>query len=149
MEHPEKNRNPENTNMVRGHQNGLRREEGSLKVSEDVITTIARLTAEEVEGVAGLTRTRVTFRRLFLRPEQRSFVRLRMAGDVAELSLGIIVRYGKKITDVAEAVQRQVKAEVQNMTGVTVSRIDVSVAGIQFDEDAGQTESAAARNLSK
>ena len=39
---------------------------------------------------------------------------------------------------VAEAIQSSVKESVQNMTGITVSKVNVVVTGIVFDESSAE-----------
>ena len=40
---------------------------------------------------------------------------------------------GNKVTVVAEEIQNNVKSSVQTMTGVAVARVNVTIAGIVFD----------------
>lgn len=108
---------------------------GALKVSDDVIATIARLAALEVEGVDALEQPSVSFKRLFIHPGKNGGVKIKLSGDVVELSMGIFVKFGHKVTLVAESVQERVKSDIQSMTGVTVSRVNVSVSGIVFDAE--------------
>ena len=49
---------------------------------------------------------------------------------VADVSAGIFAVYGVKIMPVCEKVQENVKQTIQNMTGITVSRVDVLVTGL-------------------
>ena len=46
----------------------------------------------------------------------------------------------KKIRNVAQSVQSNVKEAVQNMTGRLVSKVNVIVAGIDFEESGGSNE---------
>lgn len=107
-------------------------QKGTLKVSEDVIATVARLAAFEVEGVAELTKAKVTFRQLFLRPGKNGSIQIKLAGDAVQISLGVLVHPGHPVVEMAENVQERVKSDVQTMTGVTVSRVNVEIAGIVF-----------------
>ena len=43
----------------------------------------------------------------------------------------VIAKYGSKIMPVCAKVQENVKQTIQNMTGITVSRVDVIVAGLE------------------
>lgn len=49
----------------------------------------------------------------------------------------MILAGGYKIPAVAEKVQKAVKESVQSMTGITVSRVNMVVAGVRFSEAAG------------
>ena len=108
-------------------------QQGTLKVSDDVIATIARLATSEVDGVDSLTKASVSFKQLFIKPGKNGSIKIKLSGDVVEISVSILVDFGHKVTVVAENIQNRVKADVQNMTGVAVSRVNVSVAGIVFD----------------
>ena len=113
--------------------NSNKLQQGTLKVSDDVIATIARLATSEVDGVEGLTKASVSFKQMFVNPGKNGSIKIKLAGDVVEISISVIVKFGNRVTTVAEHIQNRVKADVQNMTGVTVSRVNVSVAGIVFD----------------
>ena len=54
---------------------------------------------------------------------------------MATVTLYIVSNYGCKIVSVCEKVQENVKQTIQNMTGITVKRVDVIVTGLA--EDAG------------
>ena len=108
-------------------------QKGSLKVSEDVISTIARIAAQEIEGVDCLAPAGVTLRKLFIKSPNDA-VSIHLAGDVVEITLGIIAKHGCRVTAIAEAVQESVKSDVQSMTGITVSKVNVIISGIAFDD---------------
>ena len=42
----------------------------------------------------------------------------------------LTARYGTKIMPLCEKVQENVKQAIQNMTGITVARVDVQVVGL-------------------
>jgi len=57
-----------------------------------------------------------------------------MRDGTAELTLNLVVKFGAKIPAVAEKVQENVKSAVQNMTNVTVSRVNLVIAGLAAEE---------------
>ena len=59
-------------------------------------------------------------------------------GDNFTISIYVNVAPGKKFQTVATEVQTAVKDSVQNMTGKLVNKVNVIVAGIDFDEPASQ-----------
>ena len=83
---------------------------GSLQISTEVIGKIARCAALEVDGVS------------------------EVSCGTAELTLNLVVKFGAKIPAVAEKVQENVKSAVQNMTNVTVSRVNLVIAGLAAEE---------------
>ncbi len=107
---------------------------GSVKVSVDVILKIAETAACEIEGVARVGQRLVTTgtKTRFL-----GAVRARLYGETAAIKLEIMVMEGYNAVNVSESVQRSVKSAVQNMTGFTVTKVDVAVSGVKFRESAG------------
>lgn len=101
---------------------------GSLKISEDVIVTVARLAALDVEGVAGLSGEVNKLSKL----RNNGPITIAMMGDVAALNVKIKVKNGVKAAVVAQDVQSAVKDSVQSMTGVAVARVNVTVSGVVF-----------------
>ena len=61
-------------------------------------------------------------------------VTVEMRDGTAELTLNLVVKFGAKIPAVAEKVQENVKSAVQNMTNVTVSRVNLVIAGLAAEE---------------
>ena len=60
----------------------------------------------------------------------QSPVTVEMWDGTAEITLEIVAAFGARIPAVAEKVQENVKSAVQNMTNVTVSRVDLVIAGL-------------------
>ena len=108
---------------------------GTLKVSDNVIATITKLALSEIDGVAGLSENNVSFRQLFIKPQKPSSIRIKLIGDVVEISVSIVVKAGSNVKALAEHVQERIKADIQNMTGITVSRVNILIAGIIFDNN--------------
>lgn len=102
-----------------------------LKISEDVIIEIARLAALDIKGVARLSGEISKMNKL----RGRGPVRISMIGDVAAIDMSIVVKSGEKAVNVAQEVQTAVKENVQNMTGVPVARVNVTVGGVAFDQN--------------
>lgn len=104
---------------------------GSISVSEDVIIKIAETAACEIEGAA------VANNRL-LPPSKisrlRGPVRVKINGESAAIRFDISVLDGFNAVKVAEDIQHSVKSAVQNMTGFTVTKVDVNIAGVVFKE---------------
>lgn len=108
---------------------------GSIKVSEDVIIKIAETAACEIEGTA------VNGQRLAsptTLSKLRGAVRARILGESAAIHIDISVIDGYNAVTVAESVQRSVKSAVQNMTGFTVTKVNVNVVGVSFRNNAAE-----------
>lgn len=105
---------------------------GSLQISTDVIAKIARCAALEVEGVTDIScgRQSKKVKDLLEIVSIQSPVMVEMKEGIAEITISLIVAFGSRIPTVAEKVQENVKTAVQNMTSVTVSRVNLIVAGL-------------------
>ena len=111
---------------------------GSLQISTQVLGKIARCAALEVAGVAevscGSQNRKV--KDFLERANVQSPVTVEMRDGTAEITLHLVVAFGARIPSVAEKVQENVKTAVQNMTNVTVSRVDLVIAGLAPAQDA-------------
>lgn len=112
--------------------NGNSQAVGSLRISEEVIGTIAKKAAAEAEGVASLVQP-AGGKKGILSRSSRS-VRIEMNDDVAVIDMYMNVRYGANIPSVAQAVQKNVKDAVQSMTGITVSKVNLHICDVVFED---------------
>lgn len=101
----------------------------ALKISEDVIITVAKLAALDVNGVAGLSGEVSKMTKL----RNNGPIAVAMVEDVAAIDIKIKVKSGFRVVQVAQQVQTAVKDSVQSMTGVAVARVNVKVCGVVFD----------------
>lgn len=111
------------------------KEPKSLKILEDVIYKIVEIAASDVEGVCGFVKARVDFAHLFIKSGKQSKIDIKTDGGSAEISLWINVTGGCKVKNTAEKVQRRVKSDVQSMTGIAVTKVNVYVHGIVFENE--------------
>ena len=108
---------------------------GSLQISIEVIAKIARCAALEVEGVAEVScGTQNKKLKDLLEASIQPPVAVEMRDGTAELTLHLIMASGARIPAVAEKVQENVKSAVQNMTSVTVSRVNLVIAGLAAEQ---------------
>lgn len=101
---------------------------GQVKISNDVIATIAGLAAIEVEGVE----TTSTFTDKLLK---NNGVKIQIEEDEVVLDVMVIIDYGISIPDIAFKVQENVKNTVETMTGLKVSQVNIHVQGINFKKE--------------
>ena len=108
---------------------------GSLQISTEVIAKIARCAALEVEGVAEVScGTQNKKLKDLLEASIQPPAAVEMRDGTAELTLHLIMASGARIPAVAEKVQENVKSAVQNMTSVTVSRVNLVIAGLAAEQ---------------
>ncbi len=108
---------------------------GDLVISENVIASIALNAAKDVDGVSGFAaRPADVHTILNLGDESLKSVRVWTGENDIKLQIFINIMSGKKIPTVAGEVQRAVKNAVQSMTGKIVTKVNVSIAAIEFAE---------------
>lgn len=104
---------------------------GSLRISKEVIATIADAAAREIPGVADLVNsTDITgwvLKRQTARP-----VAISLVDDMAVIDVSVILKNSSKLQEVSEKIQANIKETVQSMTGITVSKVNVYIAGVDF-----------------
>mgnify|MGYP002547736001 CR=1 FL=1 len=102
--------------------------DGSLQISNEVVAKIAKLAALEIDVSSGSMQS---VRGLLSKASLQKPVTVDLSDGVAVVQVHVIAKYGSKIMPVCAKVQENVKQTIQNMTGITVSRVDVIVAGLE------------------
>ena len=106
-------------------------ENGSVNISNDVISTIASTAALEVEGVVGMTSNLAEgISELLGKKNLGKGVKTEINKDQVSLELHLNLAYGAKLNQVGEEVQIKVKEAIENMTDLNVMNIDVHIEGV-------------------
>ncbi|MGN1202648.1 MAG: Asp23/Gls24 family envelope stress response protein [Eubacterium sp.] len=113
---------------------------GELVISNEVISSIAINAAKDVDGISSFYTGPVDVVNTIKQGSLRvmSPVRIMQDGDEFSISIYVNIAPGKKFQTVATEVQTAVKESIQNMTGKLVNKVNVIVAGIDFEEPAKQ-----------
>ncbi len=106
---------------------------GQMNLSRDVVRAIVEETVKETEGVASLTALPVDWkgRVFYSRPPQS--ICISIASGTIHVSVAICAKMDTPVQGLCELLQRKIKAAVQNMTGLAVSRVDVYVTSLCAD----------------
>jgi uncharacterized alkaline shock family protein YloU len=113
-----------------------RNELGKVAIGDEVIATLAGAAAMECYGLVGMASRRITdgFVELLGRDNWSRGVEVKRENNEVYIALHIIVSYGVRISEVAKNVMEKVKYTVENVTGLKVARVDVSVQGVQLSK---------------
>ena len=111
---------------------------GQVKISNEVIVTIAGLAALEVENVE--TITTITDKLL-----KNNGVKIQIDEEQIILDIYVNIEFGESIPDTAFKIQENVKNTVETMTGLEVSIVNVHVQGITFYKEKAEKEEAKAQ----
>jgi len=107
-------------------------ENGSVLISEDVITTIVAHAAEEVEGVVGLNvKPGADIIEMIGKKGWGKGLKITIGEeDALTVDCNITVAYGQSVVSVAKAVQEAVTNALESMAGVKIAAVNVNVCGI-------------------
>lgn len=111
----------------------INNDKGSIKIADDVVGIIAGLAATEVEGVAGMSGGIVGgIAEMLGRKNLSKGVKVEVSDKEAKVDLYMIINYGVRIPDVAWNVQENVKKAIENMTGLSVTEVNIHIQGVSF-----------------
>jgi uncharacterized alkaline shock family protein YloU len=109
---------------------------GSVKIADDVVGMIAAIAATEVEGVSAMgghltdeIMSKIGMKNLF------KGVKIDVFERRASIDMAITMEYGYNIPTTCQLVQNKVKQSVENMTGLTVTDVNVRIASIKVNKD--------------
>lgn len=108
---------------------------GTVRISDDVIAMIACLAATEVKGVAAIAGNLTG--ELLSKAGRKKLIRgakVAIYGRDVKISLAIMMEYGYNIPGTCTRVQDRVKSTVENMTGLTVTEVDIRIASVDMQK---------------
>lgn len=111
-------------------------EAGIIRISDDVVATIAGLAAIETTGISAMSGgiSEGLAKRLSGRNVQKG-VSVEVGQVEAAIDLRVIVHYGSQIQNVCRDLQYNVREAIENMTGLRVIEVNVKVEGVHIKED--------------
>ncbi|CAK4814544.1 unnamed protein product [Aphanomyces euteiches] len=111
-------------------------ETGIIRISDDVVATIAGLAALETPGISAMSGgiSEGLAKRLSGRNVQKG-VSVEVGQLEAAVDLRVIVHYGSQIQNVCRELQYNVREAIENMTGLRVVEVNVKVEDVHFKEE--------------
>ena len=108
---------------------------GEVQIADEVVAIIAGLAATEVKGVASMygNITNELVGKLGMKNLSKG-VKVDVLEDVVCVDLALNIEYGFNILETSKRVQERVKAAIENMTGLTVSDVNVRIASVEIDK---------------
>lgn len=112
-------------------------DQGMIKISEDVVASIAALAASETEGVSGLYSSFTNDIASFLGKKNLAKGVKVVLGedDLVAVEISYLAKFGYSICDVAKQVQKAVQSSIKAMTGLEASPVDIHVGGVTFEAE--------------
>lgn len=102
-------------------------------ISEDVIEKVVSIAALEVPGVAGVPFNK-DLKGIWTNKSTKP-VRAKIADGMVEIDVNIKLKAGRKIDQVCEEIQSNIKVSVQNITNYAVSKINIHVIDIELEDN--------------
>lgn len=109
---------------------------GQVVFSDEVISTIAGVATQEVEGVASMSAGIVE--KLGKKALERG-IKVDVGEKETIVDIYINIKYGIPIQEIAVNVQENVKKQIETMTGLSVVEINVYVQAVDFDRFSSDT----------
>lgn len=109
---------------------------GSVRVADGVIAVIAGLAATEVSGISAVSGniTNELMSRVGMKNLAKG-VRVEVTGQKVKVAVSLIIDYGVNIPTTCGKVQERVKSTIENMTGLTVTDVNVRIAGVDMNNN--------------
>ncbi len=109
---------------------------GVVQIADDVVAMIASLAATEVDGVSALVGniTNELMSKVGMKKLTKG-VKVEVIEGVVSLELAVMIQYGHNIPQTCQNVQNKVKTAIENMTGLTVSDVNIRIAGVNMQEE--------------
>ena len=124
----------------------LKTERGSTTIRDGVVSKVAGIAAQEVEGVRmGGGASQAVGSIMSAVPgvgggSQSQGVSVEVGEVEAAVDLTVTVEYGRVIHRVAEAVRSNVIRRVENLVGLRVTEVNISVTDVFFPQQAQQQQ---------
>ena len=108
---------------------------GTVQIADEVVAIIAGLAATEVDGVASMAGniTNELVGKLGMKNLSRG-VKVEVLEGVVSVRLALNIRYGYNIPETSHKVQEKVKSAIENMTGLEVADVNVSISDVVLEQ---------------
>lgn len=107
---------------------------GSVQIADEVVAMIASLAATEVEGVSSMAGniTNELISRVGVKSLTKG-VKVQVTGSNVRVDLTLSLEYGYNIPGTSSRVQEKVKNAIENMTGLTVTDVNIRIVNVSME----------------
>ena len=106
---------------------------GTVQIADEVVAIIASLAATEVEGVSSMAGniTNELMSKVGVKGLTKG-VKVEVFNQQVRAELAVLMEYGYNIPATSQKVQERVKNAIENMTGLTVTDVNIRIAGVNM-----------------
>ncbi len=114
----------------------INNELGDISIKNEVVATIAAVSAMECYGLVGMTyKSAKSGLAKILKGEHLSKgVEVQVEESGVRINLFVIVQFGTKLSVVAENIIEKVKYNVEMQTGLNVIEVNLNIEGVKVQE---------------
>ena len=126
--------------------NPLQTERGSTSISDSVVSKIAGIASQEVDGIRMGSGGSQAMSGILgsitggSSGSQTQGVSVEVGQEEAAIDLTLTAEYGKSIPQLAEAVRRNVANRVESLVGLRVTEVNITVSNIFFPQQEAEQE---------
>lgn len=107
---------------------------GKVRISNDIIATIAIKATTEVEGVCDVAGSHLVEHTLEPSPKKvKGKLTLTIKENYIYVDIPVILYYDVKVQEVCEEIQKRIKKYIEMMTGLTVMEVNVTVEDLVIE----------------
>jgi len=110
------------------------RSSGKTTLTPDVLLTIARMAALDVEGVKCMAPVKSSANNLFARVTDG--VRMQVEDNIVLVDLYLVLTSDVNIREISRTVQQAVARAIVEMTGLEVGHVNIHIENIDFSTEA-------------
>src|SRR5437016_1526203 len=110
---------------------------GNITVNDEVIALIASIAITEVENVVTMSGKSSFSDYVGLKSkdvEKGVSVKIDPTTGLCTVNIEINIEYGTNVYDTARKLQRAVKNAIENFTGLTVDKVNITIKGLVVNE---------------
>ena len=93
---------------------------GQVQIADEVVAKMSGNITNEIVSKLGMKKL-------------SKGVKVTITGTQVDVTLNLVLSYGVSIPKTSQEVQDKVKSAIETMTGLTVSEVNIRIAGIQMD----------------
>jgi len=109
---------------------------GTVQIADDVVAVIVCIAATEVDGVSSIGGNGTDdFLSKVRNKNSSKGVKISIDGSNVTVEISLALDYGFNIPTTCAKVQEKIKNQVENMTGLNVTDVNVRITGVNMKKD--------------
>ncbi len=109
---------------------------GEVQIANEVVSTIAGISAAEVEGIDSMAGgfTNELAGKFGVKNYSKG-VKVEIDSDTATVDIAVNMKYGYNIPKTCKIVQDKIANAINNMTGLRVTEVNIRIAGVTLEHE--------------